>query len=230
MLQQNQTIKMWAEDDRPREKLILKGKSQLSDSELIAILLNSGTKEKSAVELAKDILASANNDLIEFSKKNIHDLCKFKGIGEAKAVTLMAALELGRRRKESLASEKIKIISSFQSYQILKPNLEDLHTEEFFVLLLNRGNYLIKKLQLSSGGLSATIVDSRVLFKAAIDSLATGMILAHNHPSGSLEPSEQDLRLTKKIVEFGKLIQIDVLDHLILTDTNYFSFADNGLI
>jgi DNA repair protein RadC len=230
MIQQNHSIKMWAEDDRPREKLVLKGKKQLSDSELIAILLNSGTREKSAVELAKELLADSNFDLVDFSKKTIHDFCKYKGIGEAKAITLIAALELGRRRKESVRSEKLKITAARQCYELLNPFLQDLQTEEFYAIFLNRGNYFIKQVQLSSGGLTGTVVDSRVLFKEAINSLATGIILAHNHPSGQLEPSEQDLRLTKKIVEFGKLIEIHVLDHLILNDYGYYSFAENGMM
>jgi DNA repair protein RadC len=230
MLQQNQTIKMWAEDDRPREKLLLKGKRQLSDSELIAILINSGSREKSALELAKDLLADSNNDLHSFSKKSIQELCKFKGIGEAKAITLLAALELGRRRKDSTKIESVKILSSKHSYELLLPKMQDLPTEEFHVILLNRGNTVIKQFHLSTGGLTGTVVDARILFKEAINCLATGIILAHNHPSGNLQPSEQDLRLTKKIVEFGKLIDIVVLDHLIITDFHYFSFADNGLI
>ena len=230
MLEQNQSIKMWAEDDRPREKLLLKGKRQLSDSELIAILLNSGNKEKSAVELAKDLLADSNFDLVKFSKKTIEDFCKFKGIGEAKAITLIAALELGRRRKELTQSEKIKIQSASQCFELLKPVLQDLDTEEFHAIFLNRGNFVIKHFHLSSGGLCGTVVDARVLFKEAINCLATGVILAHNHPSGQLNPSELDIRITKKIVEFGKLVDIVILDHLIITDYAFFSFAENGLI
>ena len=229
MIQQNQTIKSWAEDDRPREKLMLKGKKQLTDSELIAILLNSGSRDQSAVDLAKDLLASSNNDLVEFSKKNLQDLCKFKGIGEAKAITLLAALELGRRRKEAVAPEKIKIRASKDSYEYLKPFLQDLNVEEFYALFLNRANDVIKQVRLSSGGLTGTIVDNRILFKEAIDCLASSIVLAHNHPSGQLKPSEQDIRLTKKIVEFGKLVEISVLDHLIITDYGYFSFSDEGV-
>ncbi|MES2589029.1 MAG: DNA repair protein RadC [Bacteroidota bacterium] len=230
MLQQNQSIKSWAEDDRPREKLMLKGKKQLSDSELIAILLNSGSREQSAVDLAKDLLASSNNDLVEFSKKNLEDLCKFKGVGEAKAITLLAALELGRRRKDAIAPQQLKIITSNQAFQYLKPFLQDLLVEEFYVLFLNRANVIIKHLQLSSGGMTGTVVDNRIIFKEAISCLASSMILAHNHPSGQLKPSEQDIRLTKKIVEFGKLVEIDVLDHLIVNDYSYFSFADSGIL
>ncbi len=230
MLQQNQSIKTWAEDDRPREKLMLKGKKQLSDSELIAILLNSGSREQSAVDLAKDLLASSNNDLVEFSKKNLEDLCKFKGVGEAKAITLLAALELGRRRKDAIAPQQLKIITSNQAFQYLKPFLQDLLVEEFYVLFLNRANVIIKHLQLSSGGMTGTVVDNRIIFKEAISCLASSMILAHNHPSGQLKPSEQDIRLTKKIVEFGKLVEIDVLDHLIVNDYSYFSFADSGIL
>lgn len=229
-MQQNQTIKTWAEDDRPREKLILKGKRQLSDSELIAILLNTGTKEKSAVDLAKDLLSASNNDLVEFSRKNIHDFCKFKGIGEAKAITLLAALELGRRRKEFVSPFKLKIKCSKDSYSYLKPFLEDLTTEEFYVLFLNRANVVVKNLRLSSGGISETVVDCRILFKEALDCLASSIILAHNHPSGQLKPSKQDIYLTDKIIQFGKMVEIKVLDHLILTDYNYFSFADSHML
>jgi DNA repair protein RadC len=229
MFQQNQTIKAWAEEDRPREKLMLKGKKQLTNSELIAILLNSGSRDQSAVDLAKDLLASSNNDLVEFSKKNLEDLCKFKGIGETKAITLLAAFELGRRRKESVAPTRIKIRASQDSFEFLKPFLQDLNVEEFYALFLNRANDVIKHVRLSSGGLTGTIVDNRILFKEAIDCLASSIVLAHNHPSGQLKASEQDIRLTKKIVEFGKLVEISVLDHLIITDYGYFSFSDEGV-
>ena len=229
-MQQNHTIKNWAEDDRPRLKLISKGRKNLTDSELLAILINSGTRNKSAVELSKEILQDCDNNLQEFSKKSMHELCKFKGIGPAKAITLIAALELGRRRKISDKLKSATLRSASHSYKLLRPLLEDLRTEEFYVLYLNRGNRVIRHAQISSGGINETTVDPRVIFKEAIDCLATGIILAHNHPSGQLKPSHQDIRITNKIKEFGKIIDIQVLDHLILTDNGYFSFADRGIL
>jgi DNA repair protein RadC len=230
MLLQNQSIKTWAEDDRPREKLLLKGKRQLSDSELIAILLNSGSRNQSALELAKEILRSAENDLNQFSKLSFSDFTKFKGVGEAKAITLIAALELGRRRKEFQSKEKLKLKSPAECFAYFKPYFEELHVEEFHVIFLNNANIILGHKQLSIGGLTGTVVDARVLFKEAINLLATGIILAHNHPSGQLKPSDQDLRLTKRISEFGKMIDITVLDHLILTDTSFLSFSEQGLL
>lgn len=228
MLQQNQSIKSWAEDDRPREKLCQKGKKHLSNSELISILLNSGSKNKSALDLAKEILQSCHYNLQDFFKMEVADLCKFKGIGPAKAIRIVAALELGRRRKESEAGKRVKITCSNDSYQFLRPFFEDLKLEEFYVIYLNRGNKIIKCECLSIGGLSGTVVDSRVIFKQAVECLASAVIVAHNHPSGQLFPSEEDVKITRKLTEIGKIMEIPVLDHLILTDNGYFSFADSG--
>eukprot|EP01041_Mallomonas_annulata_P028933 gene28933-50838_t len=223
MIQQNQTIKCWAEDDRPREKLMLKGRTNLSDSELIAILIQNGTREKSALDLAKDLLAKSHNSLLEFSQKTIKDLCTTKGIGPAKAVTIIAALELGRRRKESELSKKVKIIKSEIAYQLVRSYLEDLKHEEFYVMYTNKSNILLQIKRISIGGVTGTVVDNRILFKEAIECLATGIILAHNHPSGQLRPSEQDIKLTKKIQQIAELMEIVILDHIIVTSDSYSS-------
>ena len=224
------TIKHWSEEDQPREKLMLKGKSVLSNAELVAILIGSGNTESSAVELSKQILESVNHNLAELSKKNIHDLMKFKGIGEAKAISIIAALELGRRRKETEGVEKTKIGSSNDAYNYMYSSLSDLPHEEFWVLFLNRANMVIKKDRISIGGLNGTIADVRMIFKMAVETLSCGIILVHNHPSGNKEASEVDKKLTQKLKEAGKLLDVPVLDHLIFTDNGYFSFADEGLI
>lgn len=223
-------IKSWAEDDRPREKMLLKGKAALSDAELLAILLGQGTRNFTAVDLAKEVLRLAENDLFQLSRLTITDLKKVKGIGEAKALTIMAALELGRRRKDFAKIEKPVITGSQSVYNHLKPYLSDLKHEEFWILCLSRKLEITKTVQISSGGVTGTVVDPKMIFKHAIENLANGLLLCHNHPSGSLKPSHQDIHLTKKIVEAGKLMDIVVADHLIFTDVGYFSFADNGLI
>lgn len=225
-----QSIKHWAEDDRPREKLLLKGKTALSDAELLAILLGSGSRSKSALELAQDLLRNSDNDLAKFSKVSVHELKNTKGIGDAKAVTIIAALELGRRRKETLKTKKNKITSSQTVYDYMRPYFMDLLHEEFHILLLNRANEVIASQRISSGGLSGTVADGKVIFKTALDFGSHGIILLHNHPSGQLTPSDQDNRLTKKLVDFGRCIDLLVLDHLIFTDNGYFSYADNGLL
>jgi DNA repair protein RadC len=226
----NGSIKSWAEDDRQREKMILKGRNTLSDAELLAILLGSGTRDLSAVELAQVLLQSVNNDLANFSKYSINELKKFKGIGEAKAVGIVAALELGRRRKETETKAKVKITSSKQVYEHMRSYLSDLQHEEFFVIYVNRANEIVQTKQISIGGLSGTIADGKVIFKQALELCAHGLILVHNHPSGQLKPSDPDRQLTKKMVEFGKYIDLCVLDHLIYTDSGYFSFADEGIL
>jgi DNA repair protein RadC len=226
----NGSIKSWAEDDRPREKMILKGRNTLSDAELLAILLGTGTRDLSAVELAQVLLQSVNNDLANFSKYSINELKKFKGIGEAKAVGIVAALELGRRRKETETKAKVKITSSKQVYEHMRSYLSDLQHEEFFVIYVNRANEIVQTKQISIGGLSGTIADGKVIFKQALELCAHGLILVHNHPSGQLKPSDSDRQLTKKMVEFGKYIDLCVLDHLIYTDSGYFSFADEGIL
>lgn len=223
-------IKSWAEEDRPREKLLLKGKASLSEAELIAVLIGSGTPSISAVELSKQILSTYSNDLNRLARLSVKDLMKFKGIGEAKSISIVAALELGRRRKEADVIKKPKITSSTTAYNLMKGELLDLSHEEFWVLLLNRSNMVLKKELISSGGVSGTIADPKIIFKKALDELASSLILMHNHPSGNLSPSQQDIQLTKKMVESGKILDIPVLDHIIFTDENYYSFADEGLI
>jgi DNA repair protein RadC len=224
------TIKHWSEEDQPREKLMNKGKSVLTSAELIAILIGSGNNDQSAVELSKQILDSVNNDLSVLSKLSIHDLMKFKGIGEAKAISIIAALELGRRRKDSEVAERSKISSSKAAYDFMYESLVDLSHEEFWVIYLNRANIVIRKERTTSGGITGTIVDGRLIFKIAVECLACGIILVHNHPSGSKDPSQADKQLTNKLREAGKLLDVPVLDHLIFTDTGYFSFADEGLL
>lgn len=224
------TIKSWAEDDRPREKMQLKGKNALSDAELIAILLGSGTRSKSAVQLAQEMLQQAENDLNKFGKWNASEFQKFKGIGEAKAVTLIAAIELGRRRKETEAKKQTIINSAKSSFELLAPFFEDLNHEEFYVIYLSRSNMVIQIKCISVGGLTGTIADGKVIFKHALELNACGIILAHNHPSGKLMASEQDIRLTKNIRQFGEMIGIIVLDHLIIAENKFYSFAENGIM
>jgi DNA repair protein RadC len=224
------SIKQWAEDDRPREKLILKGRSVLSDAELLAIILGSGSRELSALELAKQLLYESNNDLSRFSKMNLKDLCRFKGVGEAKAVGIIAALELGRRRRETKNVRTIRITSSQMVYTHMRTFLLDLQHEEFYAIMLNRANEIIKTEQISVGGMSGTVADGKVIFKKALENNAHGVILVHNHPSGQLKPSDNDNSLTRKMVEFGKYIDLPVLDHVIFTDNGYYSFADEGKI
>ena len=229
-LEKTLSIKSWAEEDRPREKLLSKGRHVLTDAELIAILIGSGTKKESAVELSKRILAQLGNDLNVLAKQSVQDLVKFKGIGEAKAIAIVAALELGRRRKPTESIRREKITSSRDIFQFVHAQFLDLPHEEFHVLLLNRSNAVIRREFVSRGGVSGTVVDPKIIFKIALDNLASSVILCHNHPSGNLRPSEQDISLTKKIKEAGSLLEIPVLDHLIITDTGYFSFADEGMM
>ncbi|MBL7857691.1 MAG: DNA repair protein RadC [Cyclobacteriaceae bacterium] len=224
------SIKSWSPEDRPREKLLLKGKSALSDAELIAILLGTGSKTMSAVDLAKKVLQNTGNNLHDLARLSVKELMKTKGIGEAKAITIVAALELGRRRKELDTDEKPKISSSKDVYEYLKSDLLDLPHEEFWVLLLNRANRVIRENQISQGGVTGTVADPKIIFKMALEELASGIILAHNHPSGNLTASQADIDLTKKLKESGKLLEIQVLDHLILAGQKYFSFADEGIL
>ncbi|MCF6361116.1 MAG: DNA repair protein RadC [Cyclobacteriaceae bacterium] len=229
-MEQNKTsIKEWAEEDRPREKLLLKGKSVLSEAELIGILIGSGTRTLTAVDLAKQILHSVDNNLNLLAKLSVNNLKKFKGIGEAKAINIISALELGRRRKESDQPKIIKITSSKSVYDIMTPYLQDVPHEEFWILLLNRANQLLKPVAISQGGVSGTVADPKIIFKVALESLASSIILVHNHPSGNLKPSQTDLNLTKKLKEAGRILEIPVLDHLIYTDSSYFSMADEGV-
>jgi DNA repair protein RadC len=224
------SIKSWAEDDRPREKLILKGRSALTDAELIAILIGSGNRELSAVELAKLILSSYDNNLNNISKKSAKDLMKFKGIGEAKAISIIAALELGRRRKEEGVTKKMKISSSRDAFALLYPLMADKPIEEFWVLLLNQNNRVQSKHLISSGGVSGTVADVRVILRLALDELSSGIILSHNHPSGNILPSLADKNLTHKIFEASKLMDVKVLDHIIIGDEDYYSFADSDIL
>lgn len=224
------SIKTWAENDRPREKLMHHGKSILSDAELIAILIGSGSRNESAVDLAKRILQSVENNLDQLGKLTLNDLMQFKGMGEAKSVSVIAALELGRRRKNSAALELEKISSSKDVHQIMLPLLQDLPHEEFWVLLLNRNNKVIKKECISKGGVAATIVDVKIVMKKTLDTLASGIILCHNHPSGNCKASEEDIKLTKKLKEAAQIMDITLLDHVIFAHHNYFSFADEGIL
>jgi DNA repair protein RadC len=226
----NRKILSWAEEDRPREKLLLKGKSSLSDAELIGILLGSGTVSMSAVDVAKQILSSVNNNLHQLAKLTVKDLEKFKGIGEAKAITIVSALELGRRRKESEIPKRMKIGSSSDVYDLMKPHLMDLPHEEFWIVLLNRANIVIREVQISAGGVSGTVADPKMIFKAALENLASSIILVHNHPSGNLNPSQADRDLTRKLKEAGSVLEVPVLDHIIFTDNQYLSFADQNML
>jgi DNA repair protein RadC len=223
-------IKEWAEEDRPREKLLLKGISALTDAELIAIIIGSGNADESAVELSRRILRTVENNLNFLGKLSVEDLKKFKGIGEAKAIGIVAALELGRRRKKEEILEKQQIQSSIDVFEIFYPLLCDIPHEEFWVLLLNRSNKVIESLRISQGGVSGTVIDLRLILKPAIEKLASGIVLCHNHPSGNLKPSENDLAITKKVKEAATVMDFSVIDHIIVCDRKYFSFADEGLI
>lgn len=224
------TIKNWAIDDRPREKLLFKGRNALSDVELLALIIGSGNRHHSAVDLARQILKATDHSFTSLSKLSIDDLQKFKGIGRAKAVSIFASLEIARRRYSEPDPEQLTITTSRQAYVYLSDQLLDLQHEEFHVLYLNRGNRLLSCEQISKGGLSGTVADGKLIFHRALQLKASGMILAHNHPSGQLRPSEADLRLTSSLVSFGNYIDLPVLDHLIFCDNEYFSFADAGLI
>ena len=224
------TIKTLAEDDRPREKLVARGRQALTDAELLAILLSSGNREETAIQLAQRILNSNRNSINQLAKLQLNDLKKYKGVGEAKAVTILAALEIGRRRTDIGAEEKIKLNSSQTVYAFLKSKLSDLPHEEFWVIYLSRNNNVIKTECISKGGVSGTVVDIRLILKPAIECLASSIILAHNHPSGNLKPSQEDMTITKKVKEAAKLLDMVIQDHLIFGDQTYFSFADEGLI
>jgi DNA repair protein RadC len=223
-------IREWSPEDRPREKLLLKGTSGLSEAELVAILIGSGTAKTSAVELAKKVLLLSNNNLNELARLSVKDLMKIKGIGEAKAITIVAALELGRRRKAQDLDEKPKISSSKDAFDLIQGHLMDLPHEEFWVLLLNRMHQVVKKKRISEGGVSGTVADPKIIYKLALEDLASGVIVAHNHPSGNLKPSQSDIDLTRKLKEAGRFLEVQLLDHLIIANRNYFSFADEGLI
>ncbi len=223
-------VKSWASEDRPREKMLSLGKAVLTDAELLAILIGSGTVEESAVDLARKVLSGVNNNLGELGRKSVHDLTKHKGIGEARAICILAAMELAKRRQQSEPIQKKKITCSRDAYELVYPKLADLSHEEFWILLLSRSNKVIELKMISKGGITGTVVDVRLIFAEALAQKACAMILSHNHPSGNLKPSESDIRLTKKMCEAGKILDIPVLDHIIATDSAYFSFADESML
>jgi DNA repair protein RadC len=223
-------IKDWAKDDRPREKLLTKGKGALSDAELLAIVMGSGSYKQTAVELAKEMLFQTGNDLSLLSKKSWEELKRFRGVGQAKAAALVAAFELGRRRQSSERPTQHRMTTSKMVFEQMQPYFTDMLHEEFHVLLLNRGNEVIRFIQVSVGGTSGTVVDGKIIFKKAIDHGAQAIILMHNHPSGNLKPSDKDIYVTEQLVRFGGYIDLPVLDHIIFSENGYFSFADNGLI
>ena len=224
------TIKQWNEEDRPREKLTLKGTQSLSDAELVAILIGSGNRNESAVELSKKILTHFSNNLNQLAKATLNDLQKFNGIGEAKAISIVTALELGKRRRLEKALEIPKIGCSKDAYEIFQPLIGDLAHEEFWVLHLNNSNKVIEKQLISKGGLTGTVVDIRIILKKALELLSTAMILGHNHPSGKLIASNADKQITQKIKNACQTLDIKVLDHLIINQKSYFSFADEGTL
>jgi DNA repair protein RadC len=222
------SLKAFAEDDRPREKLVATGRHALSDAELLAIILGSGSKNETAVDLARRMLSDYNNNINELAKAGVNELKKYKGVGLAKAVNVAAAFEIGRRRNDSPAMERAKITSSAIAYQIFKRRLSDLPHEEFWVLLLNRANQVVREEYLSKGGISGTVVDIRLICRSAIEHSASGVVIGHNHPSGQVLPSEQDKSITRKLLEALKLLEIALLDHIIVGDQKYYSFSDEG--
>jgi DNA repair protein RadC len=224
------TIKNWAEDDRPREKLLLKGKNALSDAELLAILLGSGNVDETAVDLAKKILGDVKENLIELSRLGVRELEQFKGIGKAKAVIIIAAMELGKRRNEAVVIAKEKITNSKDAFEIFRSTIGDQPYEEFWIILLNKANKVIQKCSISEGGISGTVVDPKKIFKIVLDHHASSIILGHNHPSGNVQPSEADHKITSKLKDAGMMLDVAVLDHLIIGDDKYFSFADEGVL
>lgn len=223
-------IKDWAEEDQPREKLLKKGKQVLSDAELLAILIRVGSNKESALDLAKRLLANVENNLNELAKFEPKDFMKFHGIKTAKAVTIAAALELGRRRQLADIKERPQVRSSRDSYNLIAPILQDLPHEEFWILLLNRANRILSREQISLGGVAGTVVDAKIIFRKALQGQASSIILIHNHPSGNLRPSQADVEITRKLKTAGKAIDIPVLDHLIISERGYYSFADEGLM
>ncbi|HNS18431.1 MAG TPA: DNA repair protein RadC [Bacteroidales bacterium] len=223
-------ISRWAEEDRPREKLMLKGKHSLSDAELLAILIGTGSREHSALDLAKEILTEIQNNLIELSKLQVNELVKFQGIGHAKAITIIAALELGRRRRGSEVIQRKKIQSSRDVFELFQVELAEKKYEGFWLLLLDRANKIVGQEKISEGGTAGTVADPKRIFKVAIDRHASSLILCHNHPSGNVEPSQADISLTKKMIHAGTLLDIQILDHIIIGEENYFSFADENMM
>jgi DNA repair protein RadC len=226
----NSGIKDWALEDRPREKLLAKGITSLSNAELLAILIRSGGPDTSAVELARQILKQAGNNLQELGRRSVNDLVRHNGMGPVKAITIIAALELGRRRKKSDLQEKLRISGSQDVFSLFQPLIGDLAHEEFWILLTNRSNRVIDNVRISQGGISGTVIDVRLILKNALDRLASSLILCHNHPSGNLKPSDADIKITSKIADASKTMDIQLLDHIIIADNSYFSFSDEGMI
>jgi DNA repair protein RadC len=225
--EKNIPISQWNEEDKPREKLMNKGKNALSDAELLAIIINSGTLQESALDIARKILNTVDNNLNELGRLDLQSLQQFRGIGTARAVTIAAALELGRRRQAALPITKPKINTVAEAAQLLTPLLADLPHEEFYVVLLKRNNELIKIVKLSAGGVAGTVVDNKILFKIALENLASNIILAHNHPSGNMKPSDADIQITKNIKAAANLLDIQLADHLIISKNGYYSFAND---
>lgn len=224
------SIKNWALNDRPREKMVKVGKKSMTNAELLAIILGSGSKDQSAVKLARTVLMQYDNDPLRLSVLSVNDLCHFNGIGPAKAISIISAIELGKRTCVGLIPEKAKIITSENAYIQVKEDLESLPHEEFWMLILNRGNRVLQKKQISKGGIAGTIADVRLIFKEVIEHRGSAIIVAHNHPSGNANPSKADLKLTHKIKEAGKILDIELLDHLIVVQGSYLSFADEGIL
>lgn len=223
-------IKSLAEEERPREKLLLRGKQSLSDAELLAIILGSGSKSESSITLAQRILSSVNHNWNELAKLTIRDLCKFNGVGKVKAIEIITSLEIGRRKALQQALKKEKISSSKDAYNILQPIIGDLMIEEFWVIYLSRSNKILSKEKISQGGITGTMVDNRLIFKHAIELNAVSLIISHNHPSGNIQPSNSDIQITHEIKKAGNLLNITLMDHLIVTQTSFFSFVDENLL
>lgn len=224
------SIKSLAEDDRPREKFLLKGKSAVSDSELLAIIMGSGNREESAVELARKILNSVENNWHRLSQLSIKDLMKFKGVGEAKAISIATALEIGNRKSQQEVLEREQITDSKDVFEILQPHLSDLATEEFWTIFLNHQNKIIYKTCLFRGGIAGSVADIRVIFKMALEHFSTRIIVAHNHPAGSLRPSPEDINITNRIKDAGRLLEIELLDHIIVAQNKFYSFKEEGIL
>lgn len=223
-------IKAWAEGDRPREKMLAKGRDALSDAELLAILIGSGVRNETAVDLGKRILDSVEGDWNRLGMLSLRELMRFKGIGQARAIAIAAALEIGRRHKNAHSMYKPQIKSSNDAFELLRPVLSDLDHEQFFVMYLNRGNKVIDLIKLSQGGVTGTVADAKLIFKGALERLAVSIIVAHNHPSGTLRPSDADIKLTRNLQEGAKLLDMSLADHIIVAERSYYSFADEGLL
>jgi DNA repair protein RadC len=227
---QTQALKSWAVEERPREKVMANGIQYLSNAELLAIIVGSGTRNITAVELARRILLKSGNNLHELARQSLGDLIKVKGVGPAKAISIMAAMELGRRRAGMQHVEKIAVKSSETVFNLFHPMLGDLEHEEFWLLMLNRSNKILGRFKVSQGGLSGTVIDTRIILKKALDNLASSIIVCHNHPSGNNQPSDADVKITEKLKKAAEMLEIKLLDHVIIADKSYFSFADEGLI